>query len=113
LIDEFRRLGLGYLALKEDEWGEMRLGTFFLKVYYFFEKRKEDRKFYGEILRLSTLHFLNTQLSESTRINDPKKIYKFSWEEDIKVEISEETAKENIGRMIETLNKVGNGTVKS
>lgn len=92
----------------------MRLGTFFLKVHFFFEKRKDDRKFYGEIIRKCTLHLLNSQLTRESRITDPKKIIKFSWEEDISIEIDESKAMENVGRMIEILNNVGkDGTTKS
>lgn len=85
----------------------MRLGTFFLKVHYFFEKRKEDRKFYAEIFRTCTMHFINTQLAKADRIKDPKNLIKFSWEEENNIEIDENKAMDNVGRMIAILNNVG------
>lgn len=106
---------MGFLNLSEGEWGEMRLGTFFLKLEYYFKARLEEKRLIAELIRLQTFHLINIQLSIDKKIKDPESLWSYDWEKTKCVDIvskNDVEVQEKIGRMIEMLNKVGNGAVK-
>lgn len=102
---------MGYLRLSDEQWGEMRLGTFFLKLDYYFREKQEQYKFFGNIIRLQTQLLLNIQLDSKSKIRNPEELWRFNWDVDKKsIQDSSKTAvKEKVNSLLDTLNKVING----
>ncbi len=93
----------------------MRLGTFFLKLEYYFKARLEDKRLFAELIRLQTFHLVNIQLSVDHKIKDLQSLWSYDWEKTKRENIvskNDVEVQEKIGRMIEMLNKVGDGAVK-
>lgn len=65
-----------------EEFEEMLVGDFFLKLFYFNEARNERDRYVGELLRMQTMLLLNVQLEQKSRLKRPQELWKFGWEED-------------------------------
>lgn len=93
----------------------MRLGTFFLKLEYYYKARLEERKLTAELIRLQTFHLVNIQLAREHKMKDVKELWSYDWEKENGVDIVDNSVEvqKKVDRMIEILNRVGNGAVKS
>ena len=65
-----------------EEFEDMLVGDFFLKLFYFNEAREESNRYIGELLRVQTMHLLNVQIESEHRFKKPQELWKFGWEED-------------------------------
>lgn len=92
------------MGMGEDEFGEMHIGTFFLKMHYFFKAIEINRKETAELVRLQTLHLINIQLSPKDRIKDPGALWPLPWDEndnkDLPVVNSPEEQAERIQKLL-------------
>lgn len=64
-----------------EEFEKMEVGAFFLKLFFANQKEREDRQFYGNIMRLQTMLLLNMQIEAKNQIKDPALLWKFEWDE--------------------------------
>lgn len=63
-----------------EEFWEMRLKDFFLKLHFYNEKKQEEIETYSNLIRMQTVSLINIQLEKKSRITDPKKLWLFPWE---------------------------------
>lgn len=69
------------------EFWEMTLRDFFIKLHYFNKMKQQEYQSQAELIRLQTLTLVNIQLASKDKIKDPKRLWRFPWdEEDIKRE---------------------------
>lgn len=84
------------MNMHEAEFGEMRIGTFFLKLRFFSKQREEELRERVEIARLQTFHLVNIQLQEKDRLKHPGDFWPLPWDSrpagGIKVTSDEEAA---------------------
>lgn len=91
------------MGMSEREFGEMHLGTFFLKLHYFFKAIEIKRKEAAELIRTQTLYLINIQLTPSDRLKDPRSFWPLPWDEastDLTVVNSAEEQAERIQKLI-------------
>lgn len=87
-----------------EEFEEMLVGDFFLKLFYFNEAREESNRYIGELLRVQTMHLLNVQIESKHRFKKPQELWKFGWEDE--EHVSEELTDEQIEDKIKNLQDV-------
>lgn len=63
------------------EFWEMILHDFFLKLHYYNKMKQQDYQSNAELIRLQTLTLVNIQLASKDKIKDPKKLWRFPWDE--------------------------------
>lgn len=66
--------------MQTGEFWEMRLKDFFLKLYYYNNKKQRELESYSSLVRMQTIALINMQLEKKHRIRDPKKFWLFPWE---------------------------------
>lgn len=91
------------MEMNETEFGEMHIGTFFLKLRFFNKKIDEGIKERAELVRLQTLHLLNIQIEPSKRITKLTDFWSFPWDEKEDTGLSvktEEEAQAQLERLI-------------
>lgn len=77
-----------------EELEMMEIGALFLKLFYHNQKEREDRQFYGNIMRLQTMLLMNMQIESKSRIKHPEQLWTFEWDEESMGEIEELTDQE-------------------
>ena len=103
---EIKGIALGQLAMTEKELEEMEMGLFFLKLFYKNKADEENRKFYGELLRLQTMQLLNIQLDVQHKIKRVEDVWRMPWDNMGSVEeLTEQERKERIRYLCELANK--------
>lgn len=90
----------------------MRLGTFFLKMRYFFKLEESRFRQSAELIRAQTLHLINIQLLPGDRIKSVKNLWPFPWDEERELEeVTPQQAEEQVRRLIQLHEKIhGKGT---
>lgn len=68
--------------MKVEEFWEMRLKDFFLKLHYYYNKKQREIECYSNLFRMQTVALVNIQLEKKHRITDPRKFWVFPWEAD-------------------------------
>ena len=96
-----------------EEFERMEVGAFLLKLFYFKQQQKEERKFYADLVRLQTFKLVNIQLTEKSQLKEPEQLWSFEWdkkeaEEPVR-KLSEEEQQERLQELREIANKVLNG----
>lgn len=91
---EVKGIAIGRLSMSIEEFERMEVGVFFLKLFYYNQKEKEDRQFYGNIMRLQTMLLMNMQIEVKNRIKHPEQLWKFEWDEDNEGELENLTDQE-------------------
>ncbi|WP_303182169.1 hypothetical protein [uncultured Butyricimonas sp.] len=81
-LDEYLGIALGMLGMGSVEFWEMILRDFFLKLHYFNRMKQQDYQATAELIRLQTLTLVNIQLASKDKIKDPKKLWRFPWDEE-------------------------------
>ena len=59
----------------------MEMSTYFLKLFYHNKEKEQERRFYGELIRLQTLQLLNIQIDAAHKIRKAEDLWQFPWEE--------------------------------
>ncbi|MBR5183028.1 MAG: hypothetical protein IKW15_00975 [Bacteroidales bacterium] len=99
--------------MKEEEFGRMEVGTFLLKLFFFKQAQKEERKFYADLIRLQTFKLINIQLTEKSQLKKPEQLWSFEWDNEQQQEpvrkLSEEQQQERLQELREIAKKVFNG----
>ena len=67
--------------MKVEEFEKIEEGNFFLKLFYANQKEREDRQFYGGVLRMQTMLLMNMQIEAKNQIKSPELLWKYEWEE--------------------------------
>lgn len=84
------------MNMQEAEFGEMRIGSFFLKLRFFSKQKEEELRERVEITRLQTFHLVNIQLSVNDRLKHPSEFWPLPWDapaiSGVKVNSDEEAA---------------------
>jgi hypothetical protein len=93
-LAEIKGIALGRLSMSIEELEMMEIGALFLKLFYHNQKEREDRQFYGNIMRLQTMLLMNMQLESKSRIKHPEQLWKFDWDEESMGEVEELTDQE-------------------
>lgn len=91
---EIKGIALGRLSMKVEEFEMMEVGTFFLKLFYANIKEREDRQFYGGVLRLQTMMLMNMQIEAKNQIKNPELLWKYEWDESCEGELQNLTDQE-------------------
>lgn len=96
-----------------EEFERMEVGVFLLKLFYFKEQQKEERKFYADLVRLQTFKLVNIQLTEKSQLTEPEQLWLFEWdkkeaEEPVR-KLSEEEQQKRLQELREVAKKVLNG----
>jgi len=73
-------VGLGVLGMSPDEFYEMRLRDFFLKLFAFRKEQEIDRRENAELIRLQTVELLNINLKDDDKIKKTSDLWKFPWD---------------------------------
>lgn len=73
-------MALGQMYMKEMEFWEMRLGTFFLKLHFFIEGRELQYRREAELVRAQTYTLLNIQLRIQDRYRNVHDMWPFPWD---------------------------------
>lgn len=66
--------------MDEVEFERMEIGSLFLKLYYHNKGEDDNRRFYGEVIRLSTMQMMNLQISKGHKLQRPEELWRFPWE---------------------------------
>lgn len=77
-------LAIGVLHMAPDEFFEMRLKHFFLKLQEYNRNRESEIKTNSELVRLQTTALINIQLKPSDKIT-PQQLWRFPWDEETEV----------------------------
>ena len=88
-----------------EEFEMMEIGAFFLKLFYANQKEREERQFYGNIMRLQTMLLMNVQIDQKSRIRHPEQLWKYECDEDNEKDGESLTDQEKLERF-ELLRKV-------
>lgn len=101
-------MALGYLNMTEEEFNEMRLGTYSLKLLFWLKAREEQFMFTANVIRMQTMILFNTQVAQENRVNNPTLLWSFPWEE---AEIIKEGSevRDNLRKLQELGKKIRNG----
>lgn len=85
----------------------MEMSTYFLKLFYHNKEKEQERRFYGELIRLQTLQLLNIQIDRAHKIKKAEDLWRFPWEEEqIGVEnLTEEQQKKRVRYLCELARK--------
>ena len=94
-IDWFVGLAIGLLNMKPEEFFEMRLKFFFLKLQEYNRNAEAEIKFQTELLRLQTTSIINSNRTEDKQLK-PGQVWKLPWDKEAEVEkeLEELTAEE-------------------
>ena len=98
------------MGMTEKEFGEMGVQTFFLKLFYFNQKREGEMRFNAEIARLQTFALINIQLSEKHKLKKPQDMFKYTWEEEEERKTKPQDP-QTLAELVAKANKILNGTV--
>lgn len=79
-MDYYLGIALGELDMGVEEFWEMRLKDFFLKLHFFNIRKRQKIETYSDLVRMQTVALINIQLEKKSRITDPKKFWLFPWE---------------------------------
>ena len=77
-----------------EEFEMMEIGTFFLKLFYANIKEREDRQFYGNVLRMQTMMLMNMQIESKSQIKKPELLWRYEWDEESEGELQNLTDQE-------------------
>lgn len=96
-----------------EEFERMEVGAFLLKLFYFKEQQKEERKFYADLVRLQTFKLVNIQLTEKSQLKTPEQLWTYEWdsqktEEPVR-KLSEEEQQKRLQELRDVAKKVLNG----
>ena len=78
---EIKGIAIGRLSMSVKEFEMMEIGTFFLKLFYANMKEREDRQFYGNVLRMQTMMLINIQIEAKSQIKKPELLWRYEWDE--------------------------------
>lgn len=96
-----------------EEFERMEVGAFLLKLFYFKEQQKEERKFYADLVRLQTFKLVNIQLTEKSQLKTPEQLWTYEWDsqkaEDPVRKLSEEEQQQKLQELRDIAKKVFNG----
>lgn len=91
------------MGMSESEFLEMRIGTFFLKMRYFFKLEDSRIRQIAELFRMQTLYLFNIQLDPANRIKEPRELWPLPWDviENKVQEVSPEEAREQVQKLLQ------------
>lgn len=94
------------MGMSSEEFWQMRLKEFFLKLRAFFKSKESDQKLHANLVRMQTVELMNIQLSEEDKIRSPQDLWKFPWEEGEEEEEEEELDEEKAMQNLKKLSKL-------
>lgn len=97
------------------EFCEMRLGTYFLKLHFFFKREENQNRFIANLIRLHAFNLIKIQIAQSDqhKLSDPTALWKYTWEEEQLITLQHNTdeVKESVKRLHHLTKKIAaNGT---
>lgn len=91
---EIKGIAIGKLSMSVEEFEMMEVGTFFLKLFYANMKEREERQFYGNVLRMQTMLLMNMQIEAKSQIKKPELLWRYEWDEESEGELQNLTDQE-------------------
>jgi len=102
------------MQMTEMEFDEMRLGTYFLKLHFFFKREENQNRFIANLIRLHAFNLIKIQISQSDqhKLLDPTSLWKYTWEEEqLMLQTNTDEVKESVKRLHQLTKKISaNGT---
>jgi len=68
------------MGLSPEDFGQMRLSHFFVKLIGHVKYKEEKYKEQAELVRLQTVSLINVNLARKDQIQNPTEFWKFPWD---------------------------------